>query len=125
VRESDRPRIAPDLGYGLLSHSWPLNVRELEQLLRRTWLLAEDGLMSGEPTFVKAADPDPPAGATAPGRPSRVLSAEEQELQRCLAEALAAARGNVTEAARALGKGRVQFHRLMKRLGVDPRRFRA
>ena len=125
VREADRPRIAPDLGLGLLSHGWPLNVRELEQLLARTWLLADDGLMSGEPSFVSAGEPEPRSGAAPSGRPGRVLSVEEQEMQRRLAEALAAARGNVTEAARALGKGRVQFHRLMKRLGVDARRFRA
>jgi transcriptional regulator of acetoin/glycerol metabolism len=41
-----------------------------------------------------------------------------------LIEALEAARGNVTEAARALGKGRVQMHRYMRRYGIDARRFR-
>src|SRR4029079_7585259 len=45
VSEAHRPRIAPDLALGLLTHRWPLNVRELEQLLVRTWLLADDGLM--------------------------------------------------------------------------------
>lgn len=54
----------------------------------------------------------------------RSLSAEDQALQQRLAEALVAARGNVTEAAKAFGTGRVQFHRLMKRLGVDARKFR-
>jgi transcriptional regulator with GAF, ATPase, and Fis domain len=123
ARDSDRPQIAPDMGLGLLTHRWPLNVRELEQLLNRTWLLAEGGLMSGPPRFLAAGA----ASATpreALARPPRVLSPDEQETQQQLADALAAARGNVTEAARALGKGRVQFHRLMKRFGVDARRFR-
>jgi len=118
VGEGDRPRIAPDLGLGLLTHRWPLNVRELEQLLTRTWLLADDGLMSGEPRLVGTGAPSKPA-------PERVLSVQEQDDHRRLIEALEAARGNVTEAARALGKGRVQMHRQMRRFGIDARRFRS
>jgi DNA-binding NtrC family response regulator len=121
VRDTDRPRIAPDLGLGLLRHDWRLNVRELEQLLMRTWLLADDGLMNGPPRFVKAGDPDA-SGAAA--RSGRDLSPDDQALQQRLTEALTTARGNVTEAARVMGTGRVQFHRLMKRLGVDARKFR-
>jgi DNA-binding NtrC family response regulator len=119
VTGEDAPRIAPDLGLGLLRHSWPLNVRELEQLLTRTWLLAEDGLMSGEPRFVGGTEP----GARAPAAPVE-LSPEDRETQQRLIDALTAARGNVTEAARALGTGRVQLHRVMKRLGIDAERFR-
>jgi DNA-binding NtrC family response regulator len=121
VGPGDRPRIAPDLALGLLTHRWPLNVRELEQLLARTWLLADDGLMQGEPLLVSAAAPEPASGTP---RPERVLTPEEEDERRRLLEALEAARGNVTEAARALGKGRVQMHRHMRRLGVDARRFR-
>ena len=122
--DAEQPRIAPDLGLALLRHDWPLNVRELEQLLMRTWLLADDGLMSGEPRFVTAGDSEPPGGGGAGARPPRSLSPEDQSLQQRLAEALSAAGGNVTEAAKAMGTGRVQFHRLMKRLGVDARKFR-
>jgi len=123
VRESDRPQIAPDLGLALLNHRWPLNVRELEQLLNRTWLLADSGMMGGSPRFVLTETAEPllrPDFA----RPPRALSSAEQEEQKRIAEALETARGNVTEAARAVGKGRVQFHRLMKRLGIDASRFR-
>jgi len=120
VVESDGPRIGPDLGLGLLRHSWPLNVRELQQLLTRTWLFAQDGLMSGEPRFVSVTDANA-AGGASPGRP---LSTEDQALLQLLVEALTVARGNVTEAARALGTGRVQLHRVMRRLGIDAERFR-
>jgi DNA-binding NtrC family response regulator len=123
VKETDNPRIAPDLGMSLLSHDWPLNVRELEQLLTRTWLLAEAGLMSGEADFVRLSQTDESPTPASVGRP-RALTAEETAMQQRLTEALTSARGNVTEAARALGTGRVQFHRLMKRLGIDARRFR-
>ena len=124
VGESDRPQIAPDLGLGLLTHRWPLNVRELEQLLNRTWLLADGGVMRGPPRFVASEASASTERRASPTRPPRALSPDEQETQQQVADALAAARGNVTEAARALGKGRVQFHRLMKRLGIDASRFR-
>jgi DNA-binding NtrC family response regulator len=121
VGEGDRPRIAPDLALGLLRHDWPLNVRELEQLLLRSWLLASGGLMCGAPRFVHTGDDDARAARSQPSRPS---SPEDAALQQRVSEELAAAGGNVTMAARALGTSRVQLHRVMKRLGVDPRRFR-
>lgn len=121
VSESDRPRIAPDLGLALLRHGWPLNVRELEQLLLRTWLLADGGLMSGAPRFVAAGEATRSASA-APA--SRSLSADDEAMHRQVADALAATGGNISAAARALGKGRIQLHRLMKRLGVDARQFK-
>jgi transcriptional regulator with GAF, ATPase, and Fis domain len=108
----------------LLTHTWPLNVRELEHLLTRTWLLAEDGLMRGEPLLVGGGAAEALDAKTPSGRPVRALSDDEKDVQRRLAEALAAAHGNVSEAARALGKGRVQVHRMMRRLGLDARRFR-
>jgi DNA-binding NtrC family response regulator len=124
VRESDRPQIAPDLGLALLNHRWPMNVRELEQLLNRTWLLADNGMMGGLPRFVISKTSEPAPRHPDDARPARALSGAEQEEQKRIADALEAARGNVTEAARAVGKGRVQFHRLMKRLGIDAGRFR-
>jgi len=122
VGQGARPRIAPDLGLGLLTHRWPLNVRELEQLLARTWLLTDDGLMSGAPRLVGTGPGETPASASP--RPERTLSPQEQDEERRLIEALEAARGNVTEAARALGEGRVQMHRKMRRFGIDADRFR-
>jgi len=68
VGEAHRPRIAPDLALGLLTHRWPLNVRELEQLLTRTWLLAEDGLMNGEPRLVGTGGAETPTASAAAGR---------------------------------------------------------
>ena len=121
VTESEQPRIAPDFGLALVRHDWPLNVRELQQLLARSWLLADKGLMSGAPRFVGAGNADRPASAD-PAQ--RRLSTEDRAMQERLAAALDASRGNVSQAARALGTGRIQLHRLMKRLGVDARRFR-
>jgi DNA-binding NtrC family response regulator len=129
VRESDRPRIAPELGLELIRHNWSLNIRELEQMLARSWLLADAGLMSAAIVeraarlSVSAAPPlDPPRPPARDGTPP--APPEDPDLHQRLVAALAASRGNVSQAARALGKGRVQMYRLMKRLHVDSKSFR-
>ena len=115
ISESDRPRIGPEMALDLLHHNWPLNIRELEQVLVRTWLLADNGLMKS--ASISALEPSPV-------RVAKSMSAEDQEMRKQVTEALTAAKGNVSEAARALGKGRVQIHRLMRRLDIDPKLFR-
>jgi DNA-binding NtrC family response regulator len=129
VTEGDRPRLAPELGLDLLRHSWPNNVRQLEHALARAWLLAEDGLMTDsalEAATAPAAEGPGSGGVAgaASGR-RRPASPAEEELRADLVERLAAARGNVSRVARDIGKGRVHLHRLMKRLDIDPRRYRA
>jgi transcriptional regulator of acetoin/glycerol metabolism len=84
----------------------------------RSRVLAVDGVMRVD---LRAA-PDASAAVPATGR---ALSAADRELHARLSEALAFARGNVSEAARTLGKGRIAVHRMMRRLRIDPRRFRA
>jgi DNA-binding NtrC family response regulator len=114
--DGDRLCIAPETGLRLVRHRWPFNIRELEQVLVRSRLLSSDGVMYAEPIAARRSD-------TAP-LPSRVLSPTERELRERITEALATTRGNVTQAARTLSKGRVQVHRLMRRLKIDPKVFR-
>lgn len=115
--EGDGLCIAPENALDLLRHEWPLNVRELEQVLARGRLLAADRVMR----------PDLRGAVSAGGAPAsaRLLTAADRELQARVSEALAQTRGNVSAAARTLGKGRVQLHRLLRRLEIDPSRFRA
>jgi len=119
VTDGAGPRITPEMGLELLRYAWPLNVRELEQTLVRSWLLADRGLMDTRKLEAEHGD-----DGEAPGSPARLLSAAEQETRARLVEQLTAARGNVTQAARSLGLGRVQVHRLMRRLAIDPARYR-
>jgi transcriptional regulator of acetoin/glycerol metabolism len=116
VRESDGARITPEMALALLRHDWPLNVRELEQLLVRSWLLNDDGTMNAT---VASRAPKKAKGS----RPEQEQE-QEQALRERLVETLRAAKGNVSAAARAAGEGRVQMHRLMRRLRIDPRAFR-
>jgi transcriptional regulator with GAF, ATPase, and Fis domain len=73
-----------------------------------------------------AGDPPEEDAAASPGSPpdGRWLSPRDEELRRQLLEALARTRGNVAQVARDLGKARMQLHRWMKRLRIDPDAFR-
>jgi DNA-binding NtrC family response regulator len=118
VLEADRPRISPQMALALLRHDWPLNIRELEQALLRAWTLADGGMMD-------ITAPLLPAALEAQRASELILSQAEHEARGEVLEALTATHGNVSEAARMLGKGRVQLHRLIRRLRIDARAFRA
>jgi DNA-binding NtrC family response regulator len=118
VLEADRPRISPQMALALLRHDWPLNIRELEQALLRAWTLADGGLMD-------ITAPLSPVALEEQRASDLILSHAEHEARGQVLEALTATRGNISEAARMLGKGRVQLHRLIRRLRIDARAFRA
>jgi hypothetical protein len=116
VSAGDQPTVAPDLGLALLRHEWPLNVRELEQALRRGWALSRGGRLEDVQLTPEPLPADTP--------PHSVLSAQEQELRERVVGALTASRGNVAQVARTLGTARMQVHRWMKRLGIEAAAFR-
>jgi DNA-binding NtrC family response regulator len=115
--DRDGLRMAPETGLELVRNAWPLNVRELEQVLVRSRLLSEEGVMTAELGFAAVAE-----ASMAP--PARPLSNADKELHAYVSEALIATKGNVSAAARTLGKGRVQMYRLIRRLSIDPKPFR-
>jgi DNA-binding NtrC family response regulator len=141
-------RIAPDLVTALVSHGWPLNVRELEHVLSVAIVTSTDDLLRLEhvgdslrarpssassgatvsaPMPASAPVSAPPATpATAPAAPpvSRPLSEEDERLRAELSAELARTHGNVSEVARTMGKTRMQIHRWMKRFGIVPESFR-
>jgi hypothetical protein len=114
--------LAPEVGRALFWHAWPFNVRELRQCLARVSALAR-----GERPVGVGDLPASVAAALPPGLPSAESPDEDTEeppLQAQLEALLAEHRGNVAEVARAMGKARMQVHRWMKRLAIDPNRFR-
>ena len=139
-------RFAPDLATALVSHSWPLNVRELEHLLSVAIVTSTENLLRIEhvgealrparasapatasmPAAVPQSSPTPrsapiPSSASTPSRP---LTDEDERLRTELSAALTRTHGNVSEVARTMGKTRMQIHRWMKRFGITPESFRA
>jgi DNA-binding NtrC family response regulator len=105
----------------LLCHDWPFNVRELRQCLSLALALAPGGVI--EPTHL----PAPIAELAEPEREARApkqLNESDRKLRAELLERLREHRGNVSDVARSFGRARMQIHRWMWRLDIDPRRFR-
>jgi DNA-binding NtrC family response regulator len=114
------PRVDDALLHRLAGRPWPGNVRELEHAVESLVALSPEGeldlsLLPGEPVPPGAARAvaAPATGGAAPLR-ARV-EAYERDL---VAEALRAAGGNRSEAARALGISRVTLHDKLRKYGL-------
>jgi len=105
-----------DAGRLLCTYEWPLNVRELAQCLTRASALA-----GGAPIGKNHL---PPQVAGAVHRPIVRFWEDDTLLRKELLTKLEEHGGNVADVARALGRARMQVHRWMTRLGIDPNDFR-
>jgi transcriptional regulator of acetoin/glycerol metabolism len=97
-------RISPAAGRRLLRHDWPLNIRELEQIIAVAAALSDGGVI--EPAHL----PEAPL-STRPARSTATSASHDPEELRRRIVALRAARGKVTHVARDMGKARMQIHR--------------
>lgn len=107
----DRVRIEPALLDALAAREWPGNVRELEASIARLVATTEDGTLCASDLTPERAS----AGASAPGTFREKMASYEKAL---LLEALEAADGNQSEAARRLGLSRPTMIDRLKRLGL-------
>ena len=103
----------------LLAYDWPGNIRELQNVLERALLLAEQGVIGPEhlATTVRptaAALPDTPSPVTA------LRGLEEVEREHVI-RVLAATGGNREESSRILGISRRTLTRMIQRWGLPPR----
>ncbi|UQG59076.1 sigma-54 dependent transcriptional regulator [Marinobacter sp. M3C] len=94
----------------LAHHTWPGNLRELQNRLRRAGLLSDSATISPRSLGLQAALPTP-------GNPSQLtLSAFRNEAERhALSCSLNLAQHNVSAAARMLAISRVSFYRLLEK----------
>jgi transcriptional regulator with PAS, ATPase and Fis domain len=118
----------------LLSYDWPGNIRELENLIEREFLLSDCTdtlrLSSAESALGDTALRDPEStdssGATQTSFNYRLAKAQiiaefdRSYLQRLMQEC----HGNVSEAARAAGKERRDLGRLLRKYSIRPEAFR-
>ena len=131
--------LLPETQRALISHSWPGNIRELENVIHAGLLTARDGIirpenlrltaMAGAPrnTLVTAAPATAPAGSTAFEALSatlcQLLADNEpnlhQRLEKLLVElAYSATHSNQVHTARLLGVSRNTLRTLLKRHGL-------
>jgi transcriptional regulator of acetoin/glycerol metabolism len=94
----------------LAHHTWPGNLRELQNRLRRAGLLSDSTTISPRSLGLKEALPTP-------GNPSQLtLSAFRNEAERhALSCSLNLAQHNISAAARLLAISRVSFYRLLEK----------
>jgi DNA-binding NtrC family response regulator len=93
----------------LAEHAWPGNVRELEHVIERAVLIAHGDTLEAEDLGLRARKD---AGV-------RLEDMTLEEVERTLVQkALAKSRGNVSEAAEALGLSRSAFYRRMQQFGL-------
>jgi transcriptional regulator with PAS, ATPase and Fis domain len=112
-------------GRALFCYDWPLNIRELEQVLGSAMALAAGEIIALEhlPKDVRAA--------ARPGRPlerrptpPKAPPVIQDELHAELIERFTERRGNVSAVARDMDKARVQIRRWCKRYRIDPDAYR-
>jgi len=100
----------------LVAHDYPLNIRELEQVL-----LALLALAGPERLFRREALADTTIGL---GAPAAAAPRDPDRVRAELLELLARHQGNVSAVARAMRCTRMQVHRWLKRWQIDAERFR-
>jgi transcriptional regulator of acetoin/glycerol metabolism len=106
-------RFSPEALHALLTHPWPLNVRELRQTLSAALTLSGTGRID------VAHLPRPVVERTA-ASPRRELTPGELERRAELVRLLREHEGNVAAVARALGKARTQVVRWVDRFAIGP-----
>jgi two-component system response regulator HydG len=106
----------------VLAHTWPGNIRELQNAIERGLILAQGELISAEDLGIVPRSPRDvtvPADAAPPAEaPTAMLTIAEQQ-KRMIVEALRRTRGNKARAAAALGLSRTQLLRRIRRFNLD------
>jgi DNA-binding NtrC family response regulator len=112
--------IDPDAQRRLLGYDWPGNIRELQNVLERAVLLAEQGVIGPEhlATNVRSA---PEALPDSPATGPTLRPLEEVEREHVI-RVLTATGGNREESSRILGISRRTLTRMIQRWGLPPRR---
>jgi two-component system nitrogen regulation response regulator NtrX len=126
LRPRHPPRFTPEALAALATHSWPGNVRELANIVERLAIIGGDEV-TGDlvPRVLARTGSHAAAIVAAPDAESRFvdtgrgLSERLDDTERALISgAMAAANGNIAEAARLLKTDRGNLYRRMRRLGI-------
>ena len=116
--KADRVTFTPEAAQKLLSHDWPLNIRELRHTLASALVIA-----NGSAIGVDHVAPSI-AGAIALRSEGAPPSSIDPDLKAQLAAALTTHRGNVAAVARVFGKAPMQIYRWLRQVGLDADDFR-
>lgn len=126
--KKDGFRLAPETEVLLLAHDYPGNVRELENMIERGLALAEGNLI--EPRHLRAsvysvavvANSAIPKASTLTAAKQRAAENAERDF---ITDCLQTTRGHISQAAQIAGVDVSNFHKLMKKHGIDPNEFKS
>jgi DNA-binding NtrC family response regulator len=120
--------IDPQVMEAFETYSWPGNIRELENLLERAYIIEESSVLTPEnfPGDIfrhPIADPQAAISITCTLAEARRRAAEEME-RSYLKELLTAKRGRIRDTAEAAGISARQLHKLMKKHALQKEDFK-
>jgi len=117
VREISRPALQK-----LMAYTWPGNVRELESVMTRALVLSASQTLQPEDIDL----PSPHSEELSQNKSLREAKANTMRVfeQSYLVNLLTTYRGNITHAAKAAGKERRSFQRLLRKHNLDRHSFR-
>jgi two-component system nitrogen regulation response regulator NtrX len=127
LRPRNPPHFTADALQALARHSWPGNVRELANIVERLTIIGGDEVTGDLVPRVLMRTGSFPAAASPASQPlpttyvdnGRGLTDRLDDMEReLISGAMAAANGNIAEAARLLKTDRGNLYRRMRRLGI-------
>ena len=119
IERAPEVRLHREVTRAMLRYSFPMNVRELEQCVRASAVLADDGLITLADIPAAIAE-----ALDAPQDDEPEVDTRDEELRRELLARLTEASGNVTEVARLMGKARQQIQRWLRRFAIDAEAYK-
>jgi DNA-binding NtrC family response regulator len=106
--------VTPEVMALLMAHRWPGNIRELENLIERAFVLCSEG-----PIALEHLPEDMSGLRSAPKPSAQIASTRRLAESAAIQEALNRHQGNRTAAAQELGIHKSTLYRKMKALGLD------
>ncbi len=113
------PGLSRDAREALIAHSWPGNIRELQNAVERALIVSDGSLITAGQLGITPRREVPSDEAAVPAAPELPVPSLAEAERQMVADALQKARGNKSRAAKLLGVTRSQLYTRLKRFGLN------